>query len=169
MTWSAANDYFHIKELLMWYTNATSIVQTLHDDLDCKTVGFFSKSVKKSATRGVRALRARSARASHARSVSPQSRSQALSLALRLFSACSRPFVWLPARTWIRKNTDCFAVQWWLASHAGVFRGARFSPSSPKNAYVGGYSWWPASLGNVHDGHLNWPSSQYKTKEVLTT
>ena len=35
--------------------------------LDCKTVGFFSKSVKKSVKRGVRVLRARSARASHAR------------------------------------------------------------------------------------------------------
>ena len=34
---------------------------------------FFSKSVKKSVKRGVRVLRARSARASHARSVSPQS------------------------------------------------------------------------------------------------
>ena len=32
----------------------------------CKTVGFFSKSVKKSAECGVRVLRARSARASHA-------------------------------------------------------------------------------------------------------
>ena len=29
--------------------------------LDCKTVGFFSKSVKKSAKRGVRVVRARSA------------------------------------------------------------------------------------------------------------
>ena len=35
--------------------------------LDCKTVGFFSKSVKKSVKRAVRVLRARSARASHAR------------------------------------------------------------------------------------------------------
>ena len=35
---------------------------------DCKTVGFFfSKSVKKSVKRGVRVLRARSSRASHAR------------------------------------------------------------------------------------------------------
>ena len=43
--------------------------------LDCKTVGFFSKSVKKSVKRGVCVLRARNLRASHARSVSPQSRS----------------------------------------------------------------------------------------------
>ena len=28
---------------------------------------------------------------------------------------------------------------------------------------------WPAFLRNVHDGHLNWPIAQYKTKEVLTT
>ena len=36
---------------------------------DCKTVVFFSKSVKESVKRGVRVLRARSARASHARRV----------------------------------------------------------------------------------------------------
>ena len=36
--------------------------------VDCKTVGFFfSKSIKKSVKRGVRVLRARSARASHSR------------------------------------------------------------------------------------------------------
>ena len=35
--------------------------------LDCKTVGFFSKSVKKLVKRGVRVLRARSSRTSHAR------------------------------------------------------------------------------------------------------
>ena len=34
--------------------------------IDCKTVVFFSKSVKNSVKRGVRVLRARSARASHA-------------------------------------------------------------------------------------------------------
>ena len=45
-------------------------------------VFFFSKSVKKPVKRGVRVFRARSAWASHAR---------------------SRPFVWLLARTWIRK------------------------------------------------------------------
>ena len=70
-------------------------------DLDCKTVGFFlSKSVKKSVKRGVRVLRARSVRASPARTparracegrekkrifiVSPQSRS--------LFSASFQTF-----------------------------------------------------------------------------
>ena len=62
---------------------------------------FFSKSVKKSIKRGVTVLRARSSRASHARSVSPQSRS--------LFSSRSRPFVWLLA-TGTCKNTDCVAV-----------------------------------------------------------
>ena len=64
---------------------------------------FFSKSVKKSVKRGVRVLRARSARASHAH------RASLPSLAL-CFQPHSRPFVWLLARTWIRKNTDCFAV-----------------------------------------------------------
>ena len=50
--------------------------------VDCKAVAFFSsKSVKKSVKRGVRVLRAR---ASHAKSVSPQSRS--------LFSASFQTF-----------------------------------------------------------------------------
>ena len=40
----------------------------VYNKVDCKTVGFFfSKSVKKSVKRGVRVLRARSARVSHAR------------------------------------------------------------------------------------------------------
>ena len=55
--------------------------------VDCKTVGFFSKSVKKSVKRNFWVLRARSSRASHprrARSVSPQSRS--------LFSASFQTF-----------------------------------------------------------------------------
>ena len=71
---------------------------------------FFSKSLKKSVKRGARVLRAWSVRASHAlraceareKSVSPQSSS--------LFQPRFRPFVWLLAHTWIRKNTDCFAV-----------------------------------------------------------
>ena len=40
-----------------------SIRSSINTPLDCKTVGFFSKSVKKSVKRGVRVLRARSARA----------------------------------------------------------------------------------------------------------
>ena len=63
--------------------------ENLSTPLDCKTVGFFSKSVKKSVKRGVRVLRARSARAPHA-----------LSLAF-CFQPRSRPFVWLLAHTWI--------------------------------------------------------------------
>ena len=47
--------------------------------------------------RGVRVVRARSAQASLP------------SLAL-CFQPRSRPFDWLLARTWIRKNKDCFAV-----------------------------------------------------------
>ena len=38
----------------------------VYNEVDCKTVGFFSKSVKKSVKRGVRVLCARSARVSHA-------------------------------------------------------------------------------------------------------
>ena len=69
---------------------------------------FLSKSVKKSVKRGVRVLRARSARASHARRAC-EARASLPSLAL-CFQPRSRPFVWLLARTWIRKNKDCFAV-----------------------------------------------------------
>ena len=43
--------------------------------IDCKTVVFFSKSVKNSVKRGVRVLRARSASLTRVFSVSPQSRS----------------------------------------------------------------------------------------------
>ena len=76
---------------------------------------FFSKSVKKSVKRAVRVLRARSARASHARRACETRLSPGLALALRsrsLFSASFQTFC-LTARalrTWIRKNTDCFAV-----------------------------------------------------------
>ena len=61
---------------------------------------FFSKSVKKSVKRGVRVLRARSARASHARMCS-------------LFSASRVPellFDYSRVLEYWRKNTDCFAV-----------------------------------------------------------
>ena len=61
---------------------------------------FFSKSVKKSVKRGVKVLRARSARASHAR----------IAVSLSVFSFvpdllfdCSRVIEYA-------KNTDCFAV-----------------------------------------------------------
>ena len=62
---------------------------------------FFSKSVKKKVKCGVRVLRARASYARRARSLP--------SLA-HCFQPCFRPSVWLLARTWIRKNTDCFAV-----------------------------------------------------------
>ena len=63
----------------------------------CKTVVFFSKSVKKSVKRAVRVLRARSARASHARRACETRLSPGLALAL-CFQLRSRPFVWLLAR-----------------------------------------------------------------------
>ena len=79
--------------------------------LDCKTVGFFSKSGKKSLKRGVRVLWARSAQATQARrACEARAKKPSLpSLALCFQPRC-RPFVWLLARPWIRKNTDCFAV-----------------------------------------------------------
>ena len=58
---------------------------SLKGKVDCKTVGFFlkiSKEIGKACPK---------------------------SLALS-FQPRSRPFVWLLARTWIHKNTDCFAV-----------------------------------------------------------
>ena len=77
---------------------------------------FFSKSVKKPVKRGVRVLRARGARASHARRACEVREKKPTvflaslpSLAL-CFQPHSRPYVWLLARTWIRKNMDCFAV-----------------------------------------------------------
>ena len=89
--------------------------------LSCHTISrlqnsrvFFSKSVKKSVKRGVRVLRARSARASHARracearekkrifSVSPQSHSP--------FSASFQTFC-LTARAYLNtQNTDCSVI-----------------------------------------------------------
>ena len=70
----------------------------LFDDHDCE----ISKLVKTSVNCGVRVLRERSARASHARRacehfwrLSP--------VWLSVFQPPSRPFVWLLARTWIRK------------------------------------------------------------------
>ena len=66
--------------------------------VDCKTVVFFSKSVKKSVKRAARVLRAR---ASHVRRVvrrdSPQVSLSLSGLAL-CFQLRSRPFVWLLAR-----------------------------------------------------------------------
>ena len=53
---------------------------------------FFSKSVMRSVKGGIRVLCTWSARVS------------------LCFQPRSRPFVWLLAHTWIRKNTDCFAV-----------------------------------------------------------
>ena len=93
---------------LIWLRVA--IQPLLHKVLDCKTVGFLSKSVKKSVKRGVRVLRARSARASYAgRACEAREKKSLPSLAL-CFQPRSRPFFWLLARTWIRKNKDCFAV-----------------------------------------------------------
>ena len=65
--------------------------------VDCKTVGFFSKSVKKSVKRGVRDLRAR---ASHARGGCEARET--------LFSASFQTYC-LTVRAYL-KNTDCFAV-----------------------------------------------------------
>ena len=94
-------------------------------ELDCKTVGFFSKSIKKSVKRGVRVLRARSARASHARRacetrekkpyfqrISPVSLS-VFSLVPDLLFDCSRLLEYSKIRTVLqsRQQLDAIAVQ----------------------------------------------------------
>ena len=68
--------------------------------VDCKTVVFSSKSVKKSVS-WVRLFRARSSRAWNALRACQ---------ARDCFQPRSRHFVWLPTRIWIREKTDCFAV-----------------------------------------------------------
>ena len=68
--------------------------------VDCKTVVFSSKSVKKSVS-WVRLFRARGSRAWNALRACQ---------ARDCFQPRSRHFVWLPTRIWIRKKTDCFAV-----------------------------------------------------------
>ena len=83
--------------------------------LDCKTVGFFSKSVKKSVKRGVWGERKKNVFLA-----------SLPGLAL-CFQPCSRPFVWLLARTWIRKNTDCFAV--YLCSEVCSLKCCQLYPS----------------------------------------
>ena len=76
--------------------------------LDCKTVGFFfSKSVKKSVKRGVRVLRARSARASHAlRACEARGKKRLSPVSLSVFSLvpdllfdCSRALEYAKIRT----------------------------------------------------------------------
>ena len=66
-------------------------IETPSHDLDCKTVVFYSKSVKKWVKRGVRVLRARSSRASHAL-LSPQSRSL-FSASFQTFSSTARAYL----------------------------------------------------------------------------
>ena len=75
--------------------------------VDCKTVCFFLKISKKKGKVGVRVLRVRSARASQAL---PRENLASLPSLDHCFQPRFRPSVWLLARTWIPKNTDCFAV-----------------------------------------------------------
>ena len=69
--------------------------------VDCKTVGFFLKISKEIGKVWRKSL----TRAGVWGVFLPSLPSLAL-----CFQPHSRPFVWLLARTWIRKNTDCFAV-----------------------------------------------------------
>jgi len=74
---------------LRWDINS----EPLESKLDCKTVSFFPKISKEIGKAWCK---------------SPMHAKRA-SLTLR-FQPRSRPFVWLLVLTWIRKNTDCFAV-----------------------------------------------------------
>ena len=76
---------------------------------------FLSKSVKKSVKRGVWGARKKNVFLA-----------SLPSLAL-CFQPCSRPFVWLLARTWIRKNMDCFAV--YLCSEVCSLKCCQLYPS----------------------------------------
>ena len=68
--------------------------------LDCKTVGKIRKEI-------VKAWRKSLARSKRLRAC--ETRGKRLSpVSFSVFSL--GPFVWLLARSWIRKNTDCFAV-----------------------------------------------------------
>ena len=88
-----------VVEQLVWSLNYCRGYWTVVWSLDCKTVGFFLQ-IRKEIGKAWRKSLACAKRAS-LRSLP--------SLAL-CFQPRSRPFVWLLARTWIRKNTDCFAV-----------------------------------------------------------
>ena len=79
--------------------------------VDCKTVGFFLK-ISKEIGKGWRKSLTRAKRASLTRPTREVFLAFLASLPrLALcFQPRSRPIVWLLARTWIRKNTDCFAV-----------------------------------------------------------
>ena len=104
--------YGHLCTTVIGFVYFTQEIRRTETKLDCKTVGvFFSKSVNKTVKCGVRVLRARSKRASHVhRACEAREKKTSLpSLALS-FQPLSRPFVWLLERTWIRRNTDCFAV-----------------------------------------------------------
>ena len=72
-----------IANLMMTMFHLNTTVVTIF--LDCKTVGFFLKISKEIGNAWHKSL----TRAKH---------------------GASRPFVWLLARTWIHKNTHCFAV-----------------------------------------------------------
>ena len=75
-------------------------VWILINSVDCKTVGFFLK-ISKEMSKAWRKSYAREAREPH----TPVGRVRLSPVSLSVFS-----LVWLLARTWIRKNTDCFAV-----------------------------------------------------------
>ena len=88
----------------------------------------FSKSVKKLVKCAVRVLRARSARTSHARGAcETREKKQSLPRLAPCFQPRSRPFVWLLARTWIRKITDCFAVLYLLSTVFQIQRTRKIS------------------------------------------
>ena len=91
-----ASNAYHLVTVYCWFardvTAAILVVKKLYFHVDCKTVGFFLKFSKEIGKAWRKSLTR----------VKP-------SLAL-CFQPRPRPFVWLLARSWIRRNTDCFAL-----------------------------------------------------------
>ena len=91
------------------------MVTNWHAVIDCKTIRFFRKSVAQDFD--VRKAREPHMRTPIGRACEAREREKktivflaSLPSLAHCFQPRSRPFVLLLARTWIRKNTDCFAV-----------------------------------------------------------
>ena len=93
-----------------WNLRALTCVAKNASVVHCKTVGFFlktSKEIGKAWRKGLSRAR-RASRRMRREKKTPLASLPSLALC---FQFRSRPFVWLIARTWISKNTDCFANQ----------------------------------------------------------
>ena len=91
----------------MWQTNKVFFFWKIN----CKTVGFFLKISKEFGKAWRMSLqRAKRASLTRPQGVWGERQKTSLPILALCFQPRSRPFAWLLARTWKRKNTDCFAV-----------------------------------------------------------